>query len=94
LTFALGRGIVLSMKGRRRILAFPAVAALALLASQDPPPAQDTQPIRPPDTSYMSQWLNRNTRPLGLQEDSRYARLAEQPRIIWAIRASGRHVLD
>jgi len=65
-----------------------------LVRSQDAPSGGDGQPIRRPDTSYMSQWLNRNTKPLGLQEDRRYARLIGQPRISWAIRASVRHILE
>jgi hypothetical protein len=76
-------------------LAAPFVlGALFALRSQDPPPGQDSQPIRRPDTSYMGQWMNRNTRPLGLRGDQAHARLIEQPRINWAIRASVRHILD
>jgi len=98
LTIAVAGRIVFLMRRLKRFL--PALAApfflgvFFLLRSQDVPPGQDSQPIRRPDTSYMGQWLNRNTKPLGLQENPRYARMIEQPRINWAIRASVRHILE
>jgi hypothetical protein len=43
---------------------------------------------------YMSDFLSRNTKPLGLKEDRRLEKLLKQPAIDWAIRAGARHILD
>jgi hypothetical protein len=42
----------------------------------------------------MSDFLSRNTKPLGLKEDRRLEKLLKQPAIDWAIRAGARHILD
>jgi hypothetical protein len=98
LTIAGAQRIVLLMKRLGRILLFIAaplvLGSVLTLRSQDSPSGQDNQPIRRPPTDYMSTWMNQNTRPLGLRENRKYARLINQPRINWAIRASARHILD
>jgi hypothetical protein len=43
---------------------------------------------------YMSDFLSRNTKPLGLKDDPRLEKLLKQPAIAWAIRAGARHILD
>jgi hypothetical protein len=43
---------------------------------------------------YISTFLSRNTKPLGLKEDLMMKKLLKQPRAIWAIRAGLRHILD
>jgi hypothetical protein len=86
---------------RKSVRLLPAFAAPLVfcaffgLSAQDPPSGQDSQPIRRPDTDYMSQWSNRNTKALGLGgEDKMYRKLVNQPRVNWAIRAAARHILD
>lgn len=47
-----------------------------------------------PKYDYMSTFLSRSTKPLGLKEDLIMKKLLKQPRAIWAIRAGSRHILD
>jgi hypothetical protein len=47
-----------------------------------------------PKYDYMSTFLSRSTKPLGLKEDLIMKKLLKQPRAIWAIRAGLRHILD
>lgn len=55
--------------------------------------AQNTGQLRTqPD--YMTSYLQRNTRPLGLKEDRLQQRLLRQSDRKWAIRAGSRHILD
>jgi hypothetical protein len=51
-------------------------------------------PIKKPRYDYMSTFLSRNTKPLGLKEDLLSKKLLSQPLIKWAIRAGERHILD
>lgn len=87
------------MKKAGRILSATGATLLLFaffgLRAQDPPPGQDTRPIGRPDTDYMSQWANRNTKALGLGgEDKVFKKLAGQPRVNWAVRSAARHILD
>ena len=59
-------------------------------AGQDPPP----QEIQRPRYDYMSTFLSRSTRPLGLQEDPTARKLLHQGAVKWAIRAGSRHILN
>jgi len=51
-------------------------------------------PARKPPTDYMSTFLSRNTRALGLKENKLLTQMMKQPSVDWAIRATGRHLLD
>ena len=51
-------------------------------------------PVKKPKYDYMSTILSRNTKPLGLKEDSELEKLLKQPCIKWAIRAGKKHILD
>lgn len=56
--------------------------------------AAHPQSVKKPKYDYMSTFLSRNTKPLGLKEDPALKRFLMQPTIKWAIRAGGRHMLD
>jgi hypothetical protein len=62
------------------------------LAGED----QDANPqqIQKPTYDYMSQYLSRSTRPLGLNLDPLAREILGQKAAKWAIRAGVRHVLD
>lgn len=51
-------------------------------------------PEKKPKYDYMSRFLSRNTKPLGLKEDLALKRLLNQPNIKWAIRAGKKHILN
>lgn len=59
-------------------------------AGQDPPP----QEIQKPRYDYMSTFLSRSTRPLGLKEDPTARKVLAQGVVKWAIRAGSRHILN
>jgi len=61
--------------------------------SGNPASPQDTTGQKP-KYDYISTFLSRNTKPLGLKEDLIMKKLLKQPRAIWAIRAGLRHILD
>lgn len=79
-----------------------AVAALGMLLKLASPlplraaTGQDagSQEIQKPKYDYMSTFLSRSTRPLGLKEDPALRKLLNQGAVKWAIRAGSRHVLD
>ncbi len=54
---------------------------------------QDVPPKKP-KYDYMSTFLDRNTKPLGLKTDPELEKMLKQPSIKWAIRASSKHVLN
>jgi hypothetical protein len=56
--------------------------------------AQESVPTQKPTFDYMSTYLSRNTKPLGLEEDKEIKELKRQPAIKWAIRANIRHSLQ
>jgi len=58
--------------------------------AQEPPP----QDVQKPNYDYMSTFLSRSTRPLGLREDPAVRRMLGQGSVPWAIRAGTRHILD
>ncbi len=62
------------------------------LAGED----QDANPqqIQKPTYDYMSQYLSRSTRPLGLNLDPLAREILGQKAAKWAIRAGVRHALD
>jgi len=70
--------------------AAPAMRPLPLRSAQEPPP----QEVRKPSYDYMSSFLSRSTRPLGLKEDPAARRMLGQGSVPWAIRAGSRHILD
>ena len=57
--------------------------------SEDAP--QSTQK---PKYDYMSSFLSRNTKPLGLKDNAPLRKFLNQPSINWALRAGGRHILN
>lgn len=84
----------------RRGLLLAAVCALlgaptgrvkgASARQEDPPPPE----VQKPRYDYMSNFLSRSTRPLGLKEDPIARELLSQGAVKWAIRAGSRHVLN
>jgi hypothetical protein len=58
--------------------------------SSEPSP-QSTQK---PKTDYMSSFLSRNTKPLGLKDNASLRKFLNQPSINWALRAGGRNILN
>lgn len=51
-------------------------------------------PDKKPKYDYMSTFLSRSTKPLGLKEDPELERLLKQYNIKWAIRSGKKHILD
>lgn len=51
-------------------------------------------PVQTPKYDYMSTFLSRSTKPLGLKEDLILKNLLGQPATKWAIRAGIRHILE
>ena len=62
--------------------------------TQEPTPTPQDIPVRKPKYDYMSTFLSRSTKPLGLKEDLILKKLLKQSRAKWAIRAGARHILD
>jgi len=56
--------------------------------------AQQNVPGQRPTFDYMSTYLSRNTKPLGLEEDKEIKELKQQAAIKWAVRANIRHSLQ
>jgi hypothetical protein len=54
---------------------------------------QDVPPKKP-KYDYMSTFLDRNTKPLGLKADPELEKMLNEPSIKWAIRAGAKHVLN
>jgi len=52
------------------------------------------QRVKKPKYDYMSTFLSRNTKPLGLKENPVLKKYMNQPTIKWAIRAGERHILN
>jgi hypothetical protein len=65
-----------------------------LIAAKSPTLRPQDYPVKKPRYDYMSTFLSRNTRPLGLKEDLALKKLLNQHPIKWAIRAGERHLLD
>lgn len=59
-----------------------------------PPPESQEVPVAKPATDYMSTFLSRSTRPLGLKEDVLAKKLLQQRPTKWAARAGLRHILN
>lgn len=84
------------MKRIRRRVIFPCLMASALILScpsQSPLP-QENNINQKPKYDYMSTFLSRNTKPLGLKEDKTLQKLLKQPSFVWAIRSGAKHILD
>lgn len=64
------------------------IAGLMLAKSPNP------QSVKKPKYDYMSTFLSRDTKPLGLKEDLALKKLLKQSSIKWAIRAGEGHILD
>jgi hypothetical protein len=56
--------------------------------------AQQKGAANKPGADYMRDVLRRNTKPIGLKEDKLLQELLKQSNMKWAIRSSGRHILD
>jgi hypothetical protein len=65
-----------------------------LILAKSPTMNPQNYPVKKPRYDYMSTFLSRNTRPLGLKEDLALKKLLNQHPIKWAIRAGERHILD
>ena len=52
------------------------------------------QTAKKPKNDYMSSFLARNTKPLGLKDNVPLRKFLNQPSIRWALRAGGRHILN
>jgi len=65
-----------------------------LISAKNPIPNPQNYPVKKPRYDYMSTFLSRNTKPLGLKEDLALKKLLNQHPIKWAIRAGERHILD
>lgn len=52
------------------------------------------QTAKKPKYDYMSSFLARNTKPLGLKDNAPLRKFLNQPSIRWALRAGGRHILN
>jgi hypothetical protein len=83
---AWGLAVLLSPPQRARTATAAALAGMLQ--------AQETVPTQKPTFDYMSTYLSRNTKPLGLEEDKEIKELKQQPAIKWAIRANIRHSLQ
>ena len=59
-----------------------------------PPPGAQEVPVAKPDNDYMSTFLSRSTRPLGLKEDVLARKLLQQRATKWAARAGLRHIFN
>ncbi len=57
---------------------------------QENPP----QEVQRPKYDYMSTFLSRSTRPLGLKDDPAARKMLGQGPVNWAIRAGQRNILD
>ena len=63
--------------------------------SQEPDEKEtNPQQIQKPNMDYMSTYLSRSTRPLGLIDDPVVKEMLDQSPAKWATRAGARHVLD
>lgn len=80
--------------GRIVLLLVSSLLFVFSLCPQDINPGQQNEPPKKPVLDYMSTFLSRNTKPLGLKEDQALQRLLKQPSIKWAVRAAARHILD
>ena len=60
------------------------------------PQGQETNPqqIQKPPSDYMSNYITRNTRPLGLKDNPLVREMLNQSSSQWAVRAGVRHILD
>ena len=52
------------------------------------------QSVKKPKYDYMSTFLSRDTKPLGLKEDLFLKKLLKQASIKWAVRAGEGHILE
>jgi hypothetical protein len=96
-----GRIILKPMK--KKLAAGILFALLPLVSttpqSQEKPPPEanppvGTVPAQKPKYDYMSSFLSRDTRPLGLKEDQALKKLLRQRAMKWAVRTGTRHILD
>lgn len=63
-------------------------------AELTPPPDAQEVPAAKPAYDYMSTFLSRSTRPLGLKEDILAKKLLQQRATKWAERAGLRHIFN
>lgn len=63
-------------------------------AELNPPPGTQEVPAAKPPSDYMSTFLSRSTRPLGLKEDVLAKKLLQQRPTKWAERAGLRHIFN
>ena len=52
------------------------------------------QNTKKPREDYMSSFLLRNAKPLGLKDNAPLRKFLSQPSIKWAMRSRGRHILN
>ncbi len=73
---------------------FLAVGTAGRQAQSPPDQETDPQQIQKPTYDYMSSYLSRSTRPLGLNVDPLARELLSQESVKWAVRTGLRHALD
>ncbi len=56
--------------------------------------ALSPQEIKRQKYDYMSTFLSRNTKPLGLKEDETLINFLKEPTVKWVIRTSEKHILE
>jgi hypothetical protein len=59
-----------------------------------PPPGEQQVPVAKPATDYMSTFLSRSTRPLGLKKDVLARKLLQQRPTKWVERSGVRHIFN
>jgi hypothetical protein len=57
-------------------------------------PQDSPQSTKKPREDYMSSFLLRNAKPLGLKDNAVLRKFLNQPSIKWAMRSGGRHILN
>lgn len=57
-------------------------------------PQNSPQSTKKPREDYMSSFLLRNAKPLGLKDDAVLRKFLNQPSIKWAMRSGSRHILN
>jgi hypothetical protein len=85
-----GERVIFIIVMRRRTVVPAILAAFFLLAAATP----QERPAKKPKWDYMSNFLSRNTAPLGLKENPLLKKMLRQSRTKWAIRSGFRHILD
>ncbi|MGQ9471463.1 MAG: hypothetical protein ACUVR0_07215 [Candidatus Aminicenantales bacterium] len=84
------------MKSGRRCLSKVVLGTFLLFFMVTPRPALAPQeyPPKRPIADYLSSFLSRSTKPLGLKEDQKLRQLLFQSPAKWVVRATPKHILN